>query len=132
VVAAGGALALAGAALLHDQSVAGVSLFLVCMVVGHFFYDGGFSNLNTYGAEIYPVRLAGLGMGVSQSASGIGKILGPLVLGLLAGSNNLVTPAATEQAVVPGFLFLSGCCVLMAVAYAFLGIETHEKPLALA
>ncbi len=131
VVATGGALALAGAALLHDHSVAGISLFLVFMVAGHFFYDGGFSNLNTYGAEIYPVRLAGLGMGVSQSASGIGKILGPLVLGLLAGSSNLVTPAATEQAVVPGFLFLSGCCVVMALAYAFLGIETHEKPLAL-
>jgi len=132
VVGTGGAIALAGAALLHDQSLAGVSLFLVFMLVGHFFYDGGFSNLNTYGAEIYPVRLAGLGMGVSQAASGIGKILGPLVLGLLAGSDNLVTPAATEQAVVPGFLFLSGCCVLMVFAYAGLGIETHEKPLALA
>jgi MFS transporter, putative metabolite:H+ symporter len=132
VVGCGGAIALAGAALLYDQALGGVSLFFVFMLIGHFFYDGGFSNLNTYGAEIYPVRLAGLGMGVSQAASGIGKILGPLVLGLLAGSSNLVTPAATEQAVVPGFLFLSACCVVLATAYAGLGIETHRKPLALA
>jgi MFS transporter, putative metabolite:H+ symporter len=55
------------------------------------------------------VRTAALGVGISSAAGGVGKIVGPLVLGLLAGTGNLVAPAATENAVRPGFLFLAAC-----------------------
>ena len=108
-----GAIMLATAAFGHDALIAGIPLFLICLIIGQAFYDGAFSNVVTYGAELYPVRLAGLGMGLSAAAGGLGKIIGPLVLGLLAGSSNLVSPKATDEAVLPGFMF---------------GIETHKKP----
>ena len=127
-----GAAALFLAAIFHNAEFAGASLFFVFLLIGQFFYDGAFSNVNTYAAELYPVRLAGLGMGLSAASGGGGKIIGPLVLGLLAGTGNLVTPHATQQAVLPGFLFLSGCCLVVGLTYTLLGIETHGRPLALA
>lgn len=127
-----GAAALALAAIFHDSFWAGAPLFFVFLLIGHFFYDGAYSNLNTYAAELYPVRLASLGMSVSASAGGLGKILGPLALGLIAGTSNLITPKATEAAVVPGFLFMSAACLVAALAYTLLGVETHRKALALA
>jgi putative MFS transporter len=126
-----GAAMLACAAVFHNDYWGAVPLFMLFLVIGEFFFDGGFSNVNPYAAELYPVRLAALGMGVSQAAGGTGKILGPLVLGLLAGAGNLVTPQATEQAVTPGFLFLAACCLLAAIGYTFLGIETHGRALSL-
>ena len=127
-----GAAALALAALLHGMEIEGVSAFLVLLVIGHFFYDGAFANVISYGAELYPVRLAAQGMGLSAASGGVGKILGPLVLGLLAGTGNLVTPQATEQAILPGFMFLSACCLVVGLAFTLLGVETHKRPLALA
>jgi putative MFS transporter len=127
-----GAAALALAAALHGMEIEGLSLFFLFLVIGHFFYDGAFANVISYGAELYPVRLAAQGMGLSAASGGVGKILGPLVLGLLAGTGNLVTPQATEQAILPGFLFLAGCCLVVGLAFSLLGVETHRRPLALA
>jgi putative MFS transporter len=127
-----GAVSLALAAALHGMEIEGLSLFFLFLVVGHFFYDGAFSNVISYGAELYPVRLAAQGMGLSAASGGVGKILGPLVLGLLAGTGNLVTPQATEAAILPGFLFLAACCLLVGLAFSLLGVETHKRPLALA
>jgi len=123
-----GAIMLATAAITHDSLIADIPLFLVCLIVGQAFYDGAFSNVITYAAELYPVRMAGLGMGLSAASGGLGKIIGPLMLGLLAGSSNLVSPKATDAAVLPGFLFLAGCMVVVGLAYSLLGIETHRKP----
>lgn len=128
LTAYGGAVCLALAALTHGSLIAGVPLFLVCLIVGQAFYDGAFSNVVTYGAELYPVRLAANGMGLSAASGGVGKIVGPLALGLLAGSTNLVSPQATEAAVLPGFLFLAGCCLVVGLAYSLLGVETHGRP----
>jgi len=50
-----------------------------------------------------------------------------LSLGLIAGTHNLVTPKATEAAVLPAFLFLAACCLIVGLCYTFLGIETHRK-----
>ncbi|HEV7714164.1 MAG TPA: MFS transporter [Steroidobacteraceae bacterium] len=126
-----GAVMLMLAALLHSTQFAGVPLFFACLLIGQFFYDGAYSNLTTYAAELYPVRLGALAMGVSAAAGGAGKLLGPLALGLIAGTGNLVTPRATEQAVQPAFLFLAGCCLVVGLSYSVLGIETSRKPLAL-
>lgn len=123
-------LVLAG--LLHSQWIGMTPLFFFFLVVGQFFYDGGFSNVNTYAAELFPVRLGGRAMGLSAASGGAGKILGPLALGLLAGADNLVTPKATEQAVTPAFLFLAGGFLVVALAYTLLGVETHKRALALA
>ena len=64
-----------------------------------------------------------------RAGSGAGKILGPVALGLIAGAHNLVSPKATEHAVLPAFLFLGACCVATGLAYQVLGIETHGRPL---
>jgi putative MFS transporter len=70
-------------------------------------------------------------MGLASALSGVGKILGTVVLGLLAGAGNLVTPAATEQGIVPGFLFLAGSALVTALGFTFLGVETHGRALRL-
>jgi MFS transporter, putative metabolite:H+ symporter len=124
LVGYGGAAALLLAVLLHDSYWSGIPVLFLCLVLGQFFYDGGYSNLTTYAAELYPVRYGARAMGVSAGSAGLGKILGPLVMGLIAGANNLVSPAVTQQAIVPVFLFLCGCCVLVGLAYSFLGVET--------
>jgi MFS transporter, putative metabolite:H+ symporter len=126
------AVMLALAAVFHDHYIEGVSVFFVFLLFGQFFYDGGYSNLNTYAAELFPVRLGARAMGVSAASGGIGKIMGPLALGLIAGTHNLVTPKATETAVQPAFLFLAACCLIVGLSYSFLGVETHRKSLRLA
>ena len=132
LVGFGGATALLLAVWQHDAYWAGVPVLFLCLVAGQFFYDGGFSNLTTYAAELYPVRAGARAMGVSAGSAGIGKILGPLAMGLIAGADNLVSPAVTQQAVVPVFLFLAACCLVVGLAYAFLGVETAHQPQRLA
>jgi putative MFS transporter len=50
-----------------------------------------------------------------------------LALALIAGSDNIVSPKATSDAVLPAFIFLGAGMVLVAGAFAFLGIETHGR-----
>ncbi len=132
LVGYGGAAMLALAAVFHMAYIAGISVFFVFLLIGQFFYDGGYSNLNTYAAELFPVRLGARAMGVSAASGGVGKIMGPLALGLIAGTGNLVTPKATAAAVEPAFLFLAGCCLVVGLSYSLLGIETDRRALALA
>jgi MFS transporter, putative metabolite:H+ symporter len=132
LVGFGGAATLLLAVWQHDAYWAGVPVLFLCLVAGQFFYDGGYSNLTTYAAELYPVRVGARAMGVSAGAAGLGKILGPLVMGLIAGADNLVSPAATQHAVVPVFAFLAACCLVVGLAYAFLGVETAHQPQRLA
>ncbi len=125
----GGGACLILAALLHDAWLGALPAFLVLLGIGELLFDGGFSNLNTYAPELYPTRTAALGAGVSAASGGVGKILGPVAMGLIAGAQNLVSPKATEHAVTPAFLFLGACCVVAGLAYTFLGIETHGRAL---
>ena len=132
IVGYAGTACLVLAALLHSQWIGAWPLFFVFLMVGQFFYDGGFSNVTTYAAELFPVRLGARAMGLSAASGGAGKLIGPLALGLLAGANNFVTPKATQAAVTPAFLFLAGGCLVVALAYTLLGVETHKRALALA
>ena len=102
------AISLGLAAFFHNDFVGSVPLFLVFLIVGALFFDGGFSNLAPYPAEIFPVQLSGRAVGLAQFANGIGKIVGPLCLALIAGADNFVHPHATASAVMPAFLFLAG------------------------
>ena len=120
---------LACAAVFHSAQLQGWPMFFLFLVAGQFFFDGGYSNLTTYAAELYPVRLGALAMGVSAASAGVGKILGPLALGLISGTGNLVTPQVTERAVQPAFLFLAGCCLLVGLSYSVLGVETSRTRL---
>jgi putative MFS transporter len=48
-------------------------------------------------------------------------------LALIAGSTNVVNPAASIAALTPGFIFLACFGVLAGLAYLVLGIETRGK-----
>jgi putative MFS transporter len=125
------AASLGAAALLFDHTWFGYPAFVLLLIPGALFFDGGFSNIAPYSAEIFPVQLAARGVGLAQAANGIGKIAGPLCLALIAGASNLITPKATIEAVTPAFLFLAACGLAIGLAFTLLGVETHGRPLAL-
>ncbi|WP_407165203.1 MFS transporter [Bradyrhizobium sp. ORS 111] len=125
------ALSLGAAGLFFDRTLFGYPAFVVLLIPAALFFDGGFSNIAPYSAEIFPVRLSARGVGLAQAANGVGKIAGPLCLALIAGTSNLITPKATIDAVTPAFLFLAACGLAIGLAFTVLGIETHGRPLAL-
>jgi MFS transporter, putative metabolite:H+ symporter len=125
------AIGIALTGIFHDVFVGGFPLFVLLLMATNVFMQGGFCNLAPYSIEVFGVRLGGRASGLNQAANGVGKILGPLSLALIAGSGRLLTPHATEAAVLPAFLFLSFCALGIGLAFTFLGPETHGKPLAL-
>lgn len=122
-------LALAG--YFNGVLVGSFPLFIILTAVAAFFVEGGFSNLAPYTVEQYGVRLGARSSGLGQAANGVGKIVGPLALALLAGSSNIIAPKATAEAVFPAFAFIGGLMLLVGLAYLFLGVETHGRPIAL-
>jgi MFS transporter, putative metabolite:H+ symporter len=125
------AIALAAAAWFNDTFVAGVPLLVVFLCCSTFGIDGSFSNLAPYTVEVFGVRLGARSSGLGQAANGVGKILGPLSLAMIAGTGNIVSPHATADAVLPAFLFLAFAMVLVGLSFTILGVETHGAPLAL-
>ena len=123
------AVFLTGAALFHESYLWGLPVFALMLAMGALFYDGLFANLSPYSAEIFPVRLAGRGVGLAQAANGVGKIIGPALLGLIAGADTYISPKATADAVQPSFLALGFCGLVIALLFTFVRIETHAKPL---
>jgi putative MFS transporter len=107
----------------------GFPVFVILIAASAFFVEGGFSNLAPYTVEQYGVRLGSRSSGLGQAANGVGKIVGPLVLALLAGSSNIIAPKATEGAVLPAFVLLAVTMLGVALAYVFLGVETHGRPM---
>ena len=77
------------------------------MVFGAAFYSGLFANISPYTIEAFPVSLGARAAGLAQASNGIGKILGPLCLALIAGSSDVVSPKATADSIAPAFLFIA-------------------------
>jgi putative MFS transporter len=125
------AAALASAAVFNSSFVGGVPRLIILLCASTFGIDGGFSNLAPYTVELFGVRMGARSSGLGQAANGIGKILGPLSLALIAGSGNIVSPHATAEAVMPAILFLAGAMVLVGMSFVVLGVETHGVPMAL-
>ena len=123
----GGAAALAAAGYENTEFVAGLPLMIVLLCVANFCVEGGFANLAPYTVERYGVSLGARASGLGQAANGFGKIIGPLSLSFIAGTNNLVTSQQTASAVFPTFLFLAACMVPVALSFLLLGVETHGK-----
>jgi putative MFS transporter len=92
-----------------------------------FFGSGNYSIVGPYMGELWPARLRGSGMGLVYGVGNLGKFIGPLGLALIAGSNNFVKPAATLDALVPGFLYFASWYVLGAFAFWFIGFETSGR-----
>ncbi len=122
---------LASAGYFNAVLVGGFPLFILLTAASAFFVEGGFSNLAPYTVEQYGVRLGSRSSGLGQAANGVGKIVGPLVLALIAGSSNIIAPKATAAAVFPAFVFLGVLMLGVALAYLFLGVETHGREMAL-
>lgn len=111
------AITLGCAALFTRELVMGFPIFVIAIAIGALFFDGGWCAIAPYTAEIFPVRLAARGLGLGGAANGLGKILGPLCLMLIAGASNFVTPKATSEAVLPAFLFLAGCGLFVGLSF---------------
>ncbi|HUC10492.1 MAG TPA: MFS transporter [Stellaceae bacterium] len=125
------AVTIAVAGYFHSVYVAGFPLFIPLLMVANLFMEGGFTNLAPYAVEVFGVRRGARAAGLNLAANGFGKILGPASLAVIAGTGNLLTPHATEQAILPGFMFLSICALGIGLAFTFLGPETHGRPLAM-
>ncbi len=107
----------------------GVAVILPAFCLMYAFINGGWSITGPYGTEIWPQRLRATGMGSAYGIGGIGRMLGPVILSIFAGSTNLVTPKATLNAIGPAWTFFALCGLAMAVAYYFCQ-ETRKKSIA--
>ena len=126
-----GAISLAAAAYFSNTFVGGVPLLVVFLCCSTFGIDGSFSNLAPYTVEVFGVRLGARSSGLGQAANGVGKIVGPLSLALIAGTGNIVSPHATANAVLPAFMFLAFAMVCVGLSFSILGVETHGVPMTL-
>ncbi|HEY1930641.1 MAG TPA: MFS transporter [Acetobacteraceae bacterium] len=124
-------VSLAAAGYFNNVFVGGVPLLVVLLCCSTFGIDGGFANLAPYTVELFGVRMGARSSGLGQAANGVGKILGPLSLALIAGTGNIVSPHATAEAVFPAILFLAFSTLLVTLSFAILGVETHGKPMLL-
>ena len=104
---------------------------VILLCAANFCVEGGFANLAPYTVERYGVSLGARASGLGQAANGVGKIVGPLSLALVAGTSNLITQQQTAAAVLPTFLFLAFCMVPVALSFLVLGVETHGKQILL-
>jgi putative MFS transporter len=125
----GAAPLLALAAISGESEVAGASLFLLALVAASFFVDGGFANLAPYTSEIFPTPLRTHGMGLAWAMSGIGRIVGPLGVALIAGTGDLIEPEATLDALLPAFMYLAVFSLLVGLAFAVVRLEPHGRDL---
>jgi len=67
--------------------------------------------------------------GLGQAANEVGKILGPLSLAVIAGTSNVLKPAATGAAVFPTFMFLAFWELVIALPSPFSDTRrTAERP----
>jgi putative MFS transporter len=113
----------------YDGTLFGLSAFWLILAAAMFFVDGGFAIVGPYAAEIWPSHLKTSGMGSAYGFGGIGKILGPVGLALIVGSQNYLKPDVPLTQIPTAFLYL-GCWFLMAgVVYYFFGLETKGKSL---
>jgi putative MFS transporter len=115
----------------YREFIAGWSVFALLVIFGAAFYSGLFSNVSPYVVEVFPVSLGGRAFGLAQAANGIGKIMGPVCLALIAGSNDVVSPKATTDAIGPAFLFLAACELAALIAILAYRREPHGKPMEL-
>ena len=120
--------ALAG--YLHSAFLGGVSVFYIMLLLHSFFGSGNYSIVGPYMGELWPSRLRGSGMGFVYGIGNLGKFIGPAGLAVIAGSSNYVKPAATLDALVPGFLYFAFWYVLGAFAFWFIGFETSRRSIA--
>jgi putative MFS transporter len=113
----------------YNATFMGRPVIFLSFIAVYFFINGGWSITGPYSTEIWPQRLRGTGMGSAYGMGGIGRIFGPMILALFAGSANLITPKATINAIGPAWTFFAFCGAAMVVSY-FFAQETRNKTVA--
>ena len=98
----------------------------ICVTMG--FGDGAFGILNAFGGEQFPNDARGTGLGLGYGIGAIAKIVGPLLMGAMIGSENLKELAHPLAAVFPAFLFFAAMLVLGGFIY-MLARETKGEVL---
>ena len=111
-------------AVSHGAVLGGVPVFYPMLIVAFLFIDGVFAVMNPYHAEVFPSSLRTTGFGSAYGFGGVGKIIGPAILGLVTGAGSLVAPQATLDAIPAAFTALAGGSVLVVLANAVFGIRT--------
>src|ERR1700744_6135990 len=111
----------------YDTTIMGMSGFWLILAVGYFFADGGFAIVGPYAAEVWPSHLRTSGMGSAYGFGGIGKIIGPVGLALIVGSNNYLKPDVPLPEIPIAFIYLGAWFLMAGAIYYFLGIETRGK-----
>jgi MFS transporter, putative metabolite:H+ symporter len=121
-------LVLAGAS--GESEVAGISLFLLGLIAASFFVDGGFANLAPLTPEVFPTSMRTQGLGLAWAFSGLGRIVGPLAVGTIAGTgDDLIEPEAALDAMLPAFTFLGAASLLAGLVFLLMKIEPHGRDL---
>ena len=87
----------------------------ICITMG--FGDGAFGILNAFGGEQFPNDARGTGLGLGYGIGAIAKIVGPLLMGAMIGSDNLKELAHPLAAVFPAFLFFAAMLILGGFVY---------------
>ena len=98
----------------------------VCITMA--FGDGAFGILNAFGGEQFPNDARGTGLGLGYGIGAIAKIIGPLLMGAMIGSDNLKELAHPLAAVFPAFMFFAAMLVLGGFVY-LLARETKGEVL---
>ena len=102
-------------------------LFLMCIQI---LSSGGWSVIGPYAAEVWPSHLRATGLGSAYGFGGIGKVIGPAGLALIIGSDNLVNPKVTLDALFHAFLYLAAWFAAAGLIYACFGFETKGRTFA--
>src|SRR6476469_9943293 len=111
----------------YDATLFGLSAFWLILAVTFFFAARGFAIGGPYAAEVWPSHLRTTGMGSAYGFGGIGKIIGPVGLAVIVGSNNYLKPDVPLPQIPTAFVYL-GCWFLMAgLVYYFIGFATRGK-----
>lgn len=119
------ALALIATSVFYGSSLGGFAVFLPMFVVAYVFSDGGWANAGPMPSEMFPTPLRSQAGALSQFVNALGKIVGPMILGIVAGTGDLITPKATLDALQPAFVTLAIFSGVVCCTYLFAGIETH-------
>lgn len=117
-----GAALLVTTSLTTDRFIGGVSVFWLLLMATYFFVSGGFAVTVPYVAEIWPSRLRATGLGSAYGVGSLGKIIGPLGLGLVIGSSKV-----TMDGVFPAFCYLAAFLLLTGIVFLWLAVETKGR-----
>jgi putative MFS transporter len=118
------------AGLSGESEIIGISLFLVALIAASFFVDGGFANLAPLTPELFPTSMRTQGLGLSWAFSGLGRIIGPAVVGTIAAEgSDPIEPSATLDAMLPAFTFLAVASLLAGLIFLLMRVEPHGRDL---